>query len=292
MKRILCLILVLLTLFLTGCGKDLLPSYSGNDAYLIDTEHFTLTLPEDLQGNCEYNIETFDDGTYELTLYRKEGLNESKEIFNIRLFPMYQIADGYSLTHGILATPKGDYELFSRLPEGVEFSPENMDIFDAVVDEYARIADGLVPMEGCEHFIPQLEAPAEEVEDILVETRYYTLTMPVDFYNNCELHIFPADEEGPDTLVMYELSSFKTEYGGHLCSILLIPHGEDYSFYPSYEWIGVLETPEGDFDIVVLYPTDVQFSEDTAAEYNRLVQYVQDVLYSLRPKDGIGLVLP
>lgn len=155
MKRILCLILVLLTLFLTGCGKDLLPSYCGNDAHLIDTEYFTLTLPPDLQGNCEYNIETFDDGTYELILYQ-----EDQEIFNLRLFPMYQVADGYSLTHGILATPKGDYELFSRLPEGVEFSPENLDVYDAIVDEYARITDGLEPKKGCEHLVPQLEASA------------------------------------------------------------------------------------------------------------------------------------
>ena len=292
MKRILCLILILLTLFLTGCGKDLLPSYSGNDAYLIDTEYFTLTLPPDLQGKCEYHIETFDDGTYELSLYRKEGPKENKEIFNIRLFPMYQIADGYSLTHGILITPKGDYELFSRLPDGVENTKENKEVCDDIIDDFYGIATNLTPKNGCEHLVPQLESEAERVSEIVVETKYYTLTMPVDFYNNCECHIFPADVEGPDTLVLYELSSFKTEYGGHLCSILLIPHGEDYDFYPAYEWIGVLETPEGDFDIVVLYPTDVQFSEDTASTYDEMVQYVQDVLYSLRPKDGIGLVLP
>ena len=287
MKRLVFMLSLVLLLCLSGCDADRLPGYSGNDAYLIDTEYFTLTLPSDLQGNCEYNIETFDDGTYELTLYQ-----EDQEIFNLRLFPMYQVAEGYSLTHGILITPKGDYELFSRLPEGVEFSPENLDVYDAIVDEYARITDGLEPKIGCELLVPQLEVPPEEVEDIVIETAYYTLTLPVDFYNNCELQIFPADEEGPDALVLYELSSFKTDYGGHLCSILLIPHGEDYDFYPAYEWLGVLETPEGDFDIVVLYPTDVQFSEDTAAEYNRLVQYVEDVLYSLRPKDGIGLVLP
>ena len=292
MKRLAFILSLVLLLCLWGCDADRLPAYSGSSAYLIETEYFTLPLLGDLQGKCEYSMETFVDGTYELILYQKDGLTNGNEIFNIRLFPRFQVADNYFIEHGILVTPKGDYQLASRLPEGVDNTPENKEVCDDIVKDFYGIANNLTPNEGCELLVPQLEVPPEEVEDIVIETAYYTLTLPVDFYNNCELQIFPADEEGPDALVLYELSSFKTDYGGHLCSILLIPHGEDYDFYPAYEWLGVLETPEGDFDIVVLYPTDVQFSEDTAAEYNRLVQYVEDVLYSLRPKDGIGLALP
>ena len=150
---------------------------------------------------------------------------------------------------------------------------------------------------GC-GLLPQAEAPAKEpiteptVPEIVVETKYYTVTLPESWGESCVYEVFPADEEGPDALVLYEKESHNTEYGGHLCTILLIPHGEDYSYYPAYEWVGVLETPEGDLDIVVLYPTDVQFSEDTADAYNRLVQNVADAINSLRPRDGIGLVLP
>ena len=288
MKRFVLILCVLMMLCLWGCGKELVLVDSNDDAYFIDTEYFTLTLPPDLQGKCEHKIETFDDGTYELVLYQKEGLKDSTEIFNIRLFPLQEAAEGYFIGHGILTTPKGDYELYSRLPEGVENTEDDNEI----AKYFYGIATDLMPKNGCEILVPQLEAPADEVQDIVIETAYYTLTVPVDFYNNCECQIFAADEEGPDGLVMYELSSFKTDYGGHLFTILLIPHGEDYSYYPSYEWVGVLETPEGDFDIVVLYPTDVQFSEDTAEAYHALLNQTDDVIFSLHPKDGIGLVLP
>jgi len=290
MKRFALVLCVLLMLCLLGCSTDGLPTYSGNNEHLIDTEYFTLTLPEDLQGKCEYNIENFEDGTYALTIYKKEGLKEHKEIFHIRLFPRYEVAEDYSLWHGILVTPNGDFQLASRFPDGYEFSPETYDVWDAFVDEFSRIGSGLEPKKGCDHLVPQPET--KPVADHPIKTRYYTVTIPADWFSNCEWEIFPTDEEGPDALVLYELSSYKTEYGGHLFTILLIPHGEDYSYYPAYEWVGVLETPEGDLDIVVLYPTDVQFSEDTADTYNRMVQDVDDVIYSLQPNDGIGLVLP
>ena len=289
MKRLAFIISLVLLLCLWGCDTDRLPAYSGSSAYLIETEYFTLPLLGDLQGKCEYSIETFEDGTYELTLYH---LTTGNEIFNIRLFPTLQVADGYFIEHGILVTPKGDYQLASRLPKGLENTPENQEVRDDIVKDFYGIANNLTPNKGCEFLVPQLETNAEDVSEIVIETKYYTLTLPVELYNNCELQTFPADEEGPDTLVLYELSSFKTDYGGHLCSILLIPHGEDYDFYPAYEWLGVLETPEGDLDIVVLYPTDVQFSEETRDAYHQMNERVMDVLYTLAPVNGAELTMP
>ena len=147
---------------------------------------------------------------------------------------------------------------------------------------------------GCSLFTPQPVEPTTEPTKPanVIETKYYTVTLPEDWVDACTYTVYPADEEGPDTLVLSETESYHTEYGGHLCSISLIPHGEDYSYFPSYEWIGMLETPEGDFDIVVLYPTDVQFSDETAQAYHNLANKVEDVINTLTPNDGIGMMMP
>lgn len=290
MKRL--VFILSLVLLLCGCAPQLSESPSPEE--FIDTDYFLLTLPQSWRG-VTVNKVIPDGNRYAIECYERQDyeLSGAGKLCTIKLF-----AEGENFTvydhagYGKLIIKDTTYDVVVIYPDEVTYTHANAQQYKALSQSINELASSLEPKDGCEYLIPQLEVPAEEVEDIVIETAYYTLTLPVDFYNNCELQIFPADEERPDTLAMYELSSFKTECGGHLCSILLIPHGEDYDFYPAYEWIGVLETPEGDFDIVALFPTDVQFSEETAAEYNRLVQYVQDVLYSLRPKDGIGLVLP
>ena len=151
---------------------------------------------------------------------------------------------------------------------------------------------------GCGHegadetLVPKWDIPNPPVvADGQLEMLYYTLTIPQEWRGRTCDEI-TENEDGSSIVSFYELGGYKTEFGGHLCSILLIPHGEDYSYYPSYEWIGVLETPEGEFDIVALFPTDVQFSEDTKDTYNQLVQEVDQLLYSIRPNEGIGMMMP
>lgn len=75
MKRFALVLCVLLMLCLLGCSADGLPTYSGNNEHLIDTEYFTLTLPESWQNAtvCQvvpdgdrYAIECYERQDYEL----------------------------------------------------------------------------------------------------------------------------------------------------------------------------------------------------------------------------------
>ena len=100
-------------------------------------------------------------------------------------------------------------------------------------------------------------------------------------------------ESGLYVLSLYETTSHEQFGGGKLCSIQLMPAGDDtYKDFPSYEWLGELDTPDGRFNIIVLFPTDVQFTEDTANTYAELFSNIHDLLYTLSPREGVELMMP
>lgn len=123
----------------------------------------------------------------------------------------------------------------------------------------------------------------------IIETGfYYTITLPGDW--NGKYICNDIEDNVSSCLAFYEKESADTEYGGHLFTVMLLPESEDYTQYPSYDYMGVLKTPEGDFNMVVLYPTDVQFSEDTSKAYNNLVSGVEQAVKTIKAAEGAELV--
>ena len=77
--------------------------------------------------------------------------------------------------------------------------------------------------------------------------------------------------------------------GGFLFGISLYEEDEDISYLPSYETIGLLEAKGQTYQVIVEYPTDVQFSDDTAENYQKLSKDMDDVIASLEVKEGYTL---
>jgi len=74
--------------------------------------------------------------------------------------------------------------------------------------------------------------------------------------------------------------------GGHLFSIHLLTEFEDYTVYPDYDVLGSLEVYKiGSYNIIVTYPTDVQFSNETVEKYNEMTASIPDVLDTISFKD-------
>lgn len=130
-------------------------------------------------------------------------------------------------------------------------------------------------------------APSKEIEGTLIDTEYYTLEVPKSWDGKYCYHV--SDRE--DNTYSFEISE-KISYGdlgggGSLFSVLLIPGGEDYTYYPSYDILGSFTSDEiGSFNIVVLYPTDVQFSEQGRQTYQEMTDGMEDVLDSISFKEG------
>lgn len=144
---------------------------------------------------------------------------------------------------------------------------------------------------------PQAEEPQNTAEDktsevpsqgITVEGFCYTVTLPADWQGRYTKY---DTEEGDCRYdVFCHSASMAEEGGGHLFSICLISGAEDYTVFPSYDYLGVLKTPDGEFNMVVTYPTDVQFSEDTAAEYNDMADDINRIIKTVKAAEGAEFV--
>ena len=62
--------------------------------------------------------------------------------------------------------------------------------------------------------------------------------------------------------------------------------GVDYTYLPSYEELGILKTDNQTFNVLVEYPTDVQFTEDTSDHYHALTEDTEEVINSIQAKEG------
>jgi len=130
-------------------------------------------------------------------------------------------------------------------------------------------------------------------------TDYYSLTVPSSWEGKYAYKVYPPEEEWSEAyyLDVYHKESEQQNYGGSLFGISLFYDGDSsYLSYPDYEVLGRLQIKQASiFDVVVTYPTDVQFTDETEPEYTELRKDVENVLksfeadskYSFTPADGI-----
>lgn len=128
------------------------------------------------------------------------------------------------------------------------------------------------------------DSPMTDIQpksDMLIDTEYYTISVPYSWSDDCFYEI--ADGENYNyTLSFYDEASHEAINGGWLFTIDLLTEFKDYSHYPDYEVLGSLEVYRiGSYNIVVTYPTDVQFSEDTARKYSELSEKIPTILDSI-----------
>lgn len=72
-------------------------------------------------------------------------------------------------------------------------------------------------------------------------------------------------------------------------TIGLYPEGEDFSYLPDYKQYGTLTTPDGSYSIVILYPTDFQYTTENASVYEKMTDQIPEVLDSIKASDGCAI---
>lgn len=121
---------------------------------------------------------------------------------------------------------------------------------------------------------------------MLVETEYFTLTVPKTWKEDCFYEV-NADGDSGYTLTFYDKDSRSEGSGGMIFSVQLLTEYDDYTYYPDYDVLGSVEVSGIDsYNLIAVYPTDVQFSEETAKTYGEMFNSVPDILDTLTAKDG------
>jgi len=119
----------------------------------------------------------------------------------------------------------------------------------------------------------------------IIDTEYYTIAIPLEWKDEYVYDVI-SGEHYNYSLNFYEKKSHEEMNAGYLFGIQLMNENEDYKNYPSYEVLGSLEVYRiGSYNVVVTYPTDVQFMEATAKKYNSMTKQIPEILETIKFKE-------
>ena len=142
---------------------------------------------------------------------------------------------------------------------------------EAEKDETVRKNDDVTIVEG----------PQDGTARTTINTQYYTISVPKNWEGNYTYEL-DYQPQGGYFLGFYELKDHQDFGGGTIMTIGLYPTGEDYSYLPDYREFGALMTPSGEYTVVILYPTDFQYTTANADVYEKMFEQIQDVLDSMK----------
>ena len=141
---------------------------------------------------------------------------------------------------------------------------------------------------------PALPDPTEidtlQSSEDCIQTDYYRLSVPDSWLMDC---VYTTQElkDGGHILDIYEKEAYY-KGGGLLWSVRLFPEGEDFTSYPNHTAYGILQTESQSYYVVVLTPTDAQYTEDTKVQYNEMFSQLGSIMDTLEPKDGYKYYIP
>ena len=124
----------------------------------------------------------------------------------------------------------------------------------------------------------------QETNPYFIDMEYFTVEVPESWNGLYEYKIY-EDDMGY-SLIFYEKDSHASMEVGYLMSISLYLESEDYTYLPSYEELGKLDTGDNIYNVLVEYPSDVQFDEENASKYQKLSHTMESILETITAKDG------
>lgn len=122
-------------------------------------------------------------------------------------------------------------------------------------------------------------------EDIIVDTKYYTITLPGDWDGLYGYIINDLDSKTYE-INFYEKESYNESELGFLFSIKLYLKESDYSYLSKYKYLGKLKVGKTTYKVIVLYPNDVQYTKESASLYKRLSHDIDSIISTIKAKDN------
>ena len=120
----------------------------------------------------------------------------------------------------------------------------------------------------------------EELTDIFIEGKYFNITLPANWKDKYIMKEY-EDEYGY-SMEFCEKTSNDIGYVGWLFSIE-IWEGEIQQ--PNYEEIGKINIDGEEYPMIIAYPTDVQFTEETSEAYHDLGKDIETIIDTIDTRE-------
>ena len=129
-----------------------------------------------------------------------------------------------------------------------------------------------------------------------IKTKYFTMDTPREWDGNFSYEIKEYKDVGSYIIYFQHDKSYEEDAGGHLFSVEVHPESEGYAadlkeFSPSpFDFYGMLNVEgKGDYEVLVTYPSDVQYAKAYKSEYEGMVKSVKELLETIKPVSGAEL---
>lgn len=120
----------------------------------------------------------------------------------------------------------------------------------------------------------------------VIDTEYFTLPLLPGIHYNI------LSDGDRYAIEFYERQDYETNGTGLLCTLKLYKEGEDFTV-PGHTLYGMLVTKKADFEVVVIYPTEITYTPANANQHKELQHLIDNMLvYDLEPKAGVKWLRP
>lgn len=134
---------------------------------------------------------------------------------------------------------------------------------------------GILILSGCKG---QDTEPIEYMDgwgSVTNQTKTITVEYPPEWNEDV------ISDVNDDYISFYEKKDYDSGNGGHLFTVMRF-NNNDYKELPSYKVIA--EDKSKGVTFIIMYPTDVQFTNETAEEYNRLADFTDEIISHIHLK--------
>lgn len=119
-----------------------------------------------------------------------------------------------------------------------------------------------------------------------IATGYFVLQVPQSWGEKIQ-YVENKREGGGYSFDIVETSSYAAGVGGKLFTVCLLPQDYDYTVFPDYDYLGTLGIIDNQtYNVVIMYPTDVQFLPETEQAYQSMKADVPDVIATFAANEG------
>ena len=136
-------------------NKWLVPQLEGPPISneIVETQYYTVNLPEAWVDKCSVFIEEFIDGTSIVTFYDKESYEDfgGGLLVTIRLLPIEKEWSSFpgSSLFGSLNTPEGKFTIIGIDPQEKEYNKDSQSRYEAMQSLTSALFSTLTPKDGC-----------------------------------------------------------------------------------------------------------------------------------------------
>ena len=111
----------------------------------------------------------------------------------------------------------------------------------------------------------------------------FDVFLPKDWDDNCTVEI-----DG-DVINVYHTASKNAGYGGFLFGLSIYEKESDYDYFPSYQMIGTLKKSGTTYDLVAIFPTDVQTDGSHQSSYMKYFNEIDAILLTIYGRNSFSL---